>query len=181
MSKSVRSWQRGFTLIELMIVVVLGVLLLTTGVPSFLSFIENNRVVAQTNNYVSGLNIARSEAIKTGARVVLCKSDDGQSCDIGGAGYERGWAVFVDDGATAFDIDGGERILRVQEPLTAGVTLIGNANVVNRVAYLGTGRAVNNGTLVLCLGDHERRNVVISRQGRVRTQQMDVEGSAACP
>ncbi len=164
-----------------MIVIVLGVLLLTTGVPSFLTFIENNRVVAQTNNYVSGLNIARSEAIKTGARVVLCKSDDGQSCDTGGAGYERGWVVFVDDGATDFDIDAGERILRVQEPLAAGTSLPGNGTIVDRVAYLGTGRVVAFGTVRLCLADHERRQLAISRQGRVRTQQVDIEGSVNCP
>jgi hypothetical protein len=69
----------------------------------------------------------------------------------------------------------------VQQPLAAGISLQGNNNVVNRVAYLGTGRVVNNGTVRLCLGDHERRQVAISRQGRIRTQQVDIEGSTDCP
>jgi type IV fimbrial biogenesis protein FimT len=178
MGSSVRSTQHGFTLIELMIVVVLGVLLLTTGVPSFLSLVENNRIVAQTNNYVSALNLARSEAIKTGAQVVVCKSDNGAACVTGGTGYERGWLVFVDDGTVNLSVDGGERILRVQEALGNGMTLAGNGSIVDRIAYQGTGRVTNNGTVSLSLNSSLRRCVVVSRQGRVRTVQ---EGEPGCP
>jgi len=177
MGSSVRSTQRGFTLIELMIVVVLSVLLLTTGVPSFLSLIESNRIVAQTNSYVSALNLARSEALKTGAQVVVCKSDNGTACATGGAGYERGWLVFVDDVTTNLSVDVGERVLRVREALGNGMTLEGNGNIDNRIAYQGTGRVTNNGTVFLCLGNNLRRRVFVSRQGRVRTEQVDL----ACP
>ena len=178
MNELFRLSQQGFTLIELMIVVFLGVLLLTTGVPSFMSFIENNRVVAQTNNFVSALHVARSEAIKTGAQVTLCKSDSGTACASGGAGFERGWVVFVDDGATAFDIDGGERVLRVQAALPGNLALPGNGPVVDRIAYAGTGRIVGlGGTVNVCVDREKKRDIVLSGQGRVRTQTV----SGACP
>ena len=64
--------QRGFTLLELMITVAVLAILLSLGVPSFAETIRNNRVAAQTNELVTALSLARSEASKRGMPVSVC-------------------------------------------------------------------------------------------------------------
>lgn len=58
----------GFTLVELMITIAVAAILLATATPSFTSLIQNHRLVAQHNDFVANLNLARSEAVKRSAR-----------------------------------------------------------------------------------------------------------------
>ncbi len=95
--RSAHRRSHGFTLLELMVtVLVLGVLL-GAGVPAFFETIRSNRATADTNELVTALSIARSEAVRRGARITLCGSSNGTSCD--GAWGQR-WMLFVDSAAT---------------------------------------------------------------------------------
>lgn len=67
---SVRS-QRGFTLLELMIVVAIAAILAAIAVPAFDSFVDRNRLTAATNDVIGGLNFARSEAASRGKEVAI--------------------------------------------------------------------------------------------------------------
>lgn len=105
-----RSAQHGFTLIELMIVVVLLAVISAFALPAFQSFIASNRLTSEANELLAGLNLARSEAVRTQRHVVLCRTngvvetDDSdpncpmkiQGCVETSAGSWQGWAVFVD-------------------------------------------------------------------------------------
>jgi len=84
----------GFTMIELMVTLAVAAILVTVAVPSFQTMIESNALTSQINLFIGSLNAARSEAVKRGKQVTLCKSVNGSSC--AGAGYEAGWIVFVD-------------------------------------------------------------------------------------
>jgi type IV fimbrial biogenesis protein FimT len=64
----------GFTLIELMVGVAVLAIALGVGVPSMSEFIKNSRLAAHTNDLLTSLHLARTEAIKRNARVTLCKS-----------------------------------------------------------------------------------------------------------
>jgi prepilin-type N-terminal cleavage/methylation domain-containing protein len=55
--------QTGFTLIELMITLVVLVIALSLGVPSFVTWIQNNRLDTTTRSIAGVLKSARSEAI----------------------------------------------------------------------------------------------------------------------
>lgn len=55
--------QKGFTLIELMVTLVVLVVSLSIGVPSFTTWIKNNRVDEKTRVMASLLQLARSEAV----------------------------------------------------------------------------------------------------------------------
>jgi type IV fimbrial biogenesis protein FimT len=86
----------GFTLLELMTTLSVVGIVLAVGVPSYLTVIRNNRAAANANELVSALTIARSEAVRRGDRVSLCRSSDGASC---GGTWTDGWIVFVDGAA----------------------------------------------------------------------------------
>jgi len=88
---------RGFTLLELMVTLTVAGVLLSVGVPSFFDVIRNSRAAANANELVTALSIARSEAIRRGARVSICHTANGTTC---GGAWGQGWIVFLDSAAT---------------------------------------------------------------------------------
>jgi type IV fimbrial biogenesis protein FimT len=164
----------GFTLIELMVTLALAAIVLTLAVPSFQEIIRDNRLATQTNDFISALNLARSEAIKRGVRVTLCQSADSVSCTNTGR-YEQGWIVFVDPNNNA-TVDAGEQLIRSAGaiPASTGITLMGNGNVANYVSYTSDGMskrvdgAFQAGTLTVCKSPVARQ-IIINATGRIRT------------
>ncbi len=92
-----RRYQQAFTIIELMVVLAVAAVLLTLAVPSFQRTMQNNRVVAASEEFASALNYARAEAIRRGGKVSLCSSTNGSSC---GGGWSDGFIVVLDSAAT---------------------------------------------------------------------------------
>ncbi|MCM2312001.1 MAG: GspH/FimT family pseudopilin [Steroidobacteraceae bacterium] len=119
--------QTGFTLIELMFTVILMAVLLGLGIPNFRDFIRNSRMTSQANDLLTGITLARSEAIKRRAPVTLC-SGASPTCDSGD--FTTGWFVFVDDNGNGARND-PEEILRehaaMPDPLTVTVKETGDA------------------------------------------------------
>jgi type IV fimbrial biogenesis protein FimT len=88
---------RGFTLMELMVVLALGAVILSLGVPSFNQFQQNSRITGLANDMLGGVQSARSEAIKRQVPVAVCPSDDPTAANATcTAGTFRGWITFVD-------------------------------------------------------------------------------------
>jgi len=176
----------GFTLIELLVTVAMMAIVLALGVPSFTELIKNNRLTTATNELVTALNLARSEAIKRGVRVTVCKSADGSSCTTSGD-WAQGWIVFTDlDGDGSLDDDGDatpceqqqddDCLMRVYAPVNAD---IGITNSRSRITFAADGTAWGfNGTFTFCdgRGPEYARGVIIAATGRVRTA---VDGSDA--
>ena len=63
--------QRGFTLIELMVVLALIAIMAMIGVPGFQTMIQNSRLASTTNNLLSTLQYARSEAVTQRAAITV--------------------------------------------------------------------------------------------------------------
>ena len=64
---------RGFTLLELLIVITLIGILATIAVPNFQEMVKRNAVVSQNNELVALINTAKSEAVRrsTAVRIVI--------------------------------------------------------------------------------------------------------------
>ena len=64
----------GFTLVELSVVLAVMAIIATFATPSFVAWHLRDQVDARARALVSMLSLARSEAVKRGARVTLCRS-----------------------------------------------------------------------------------------------------------
>ena len=98
MTSSTRSVRRaGFTLIELMVVVALISIMLVIAVPSFASFISNYRVTGATNDFLQGITLTRTEALKRSRRVLMLPRDATGAPSATG-NWKNGWAIFAHTG-----------------------------------------------------------------------------------
>lgn len=84
---------KGFTLFELIVAVTIVTILVTVAVPGMRQIIDSNRLTAYLNSVVSGVHLARSEAIKRNENVDFCAGVDG--C---GGTWSNGWTVRDADG-----------------------------------------------------------------------------------
>ncbi|NII09167.1 GspH/FimT family pseudopilin [Oleiagrimonas sp. C23AA] len=124
---SMRNEQRGFTLIELMVTVVVVAILASIALPNFRSFMRRNAVSGTANSVMADLQYARSQAIAQGGNqltyVSICPSTDGSTCVAGAVSYDAGWLVYTDpkpkDGYAA---DAQHQLLRVAQP-DSGVSI----------------------------------------------------------
>ena len=90
---------RGFTLIEVMVVVGILAVLIAIAAPSFTPMIERWRVRQATEQLQSTLYYARSEAIKRGGQVAIQKlPNNTNGCTTAGNGseWDCGWFVCED-------------------------------------------------------------------------------------
>lgn len=187
-------FHRGLSLIELMVTVVVLAIILAVAVPAFQGTIASNRLTTSTNDLLSAMAMARSEAIRRGGRVTVCKSADGTACTTAG-GWEQGWIVFTDGTRAGFSpsIDIGESVIVVTRAHPDRITIQGTAPVVSYVSFAadGTVRTMTGGLLSgrlrVCststfLTDAGRaRELSISSAGRLASSVPSVSIACAAP
>jgi len=179
----------GFTLTELMITLAIVAVLLTVGVPSLKTFMQGNQLIAATNELISALHVARSEAIKLNSRVSICDSSDGKTCALTGD-WSNGWIVFVDfdgnlvnNGAPCVAIN-TDCLLRVHDGFTDSQLSVSGivdftSNPVQSFTFTARGMPKDvsgvseSGVFSICSFDASdnvigSRAVVLSLSGRVR-------------
>jgi type IV fimbrial biogenesis protein FimT len=167
--------QGGFTVLELIIAMTIAAILLGVGIPSFINTIRTNRLAGATNELVSALMYARSEAVKRNLPVVMCRSSDGANCAAAGTGgWEIGWMVYVNTT--------GNPILNVHEALNSSLSAVGNNNVINQVAFNSLGLMPGGmGAIKVKFTDDTTdsnvRYICVASSGRPR---LIPKGSAAC-
>lgn len=136
--------QRGFTLTELLMAIVIAGILVAIALPSYSDLIASNRITAQANDFITTLATARSEAIRRGLPVCVKRLGTTEK------DWSSGWEVFV-DGTTArtFASDGDRcktagASLQTHDALTGGNTLSTGDNFKTSIRFNALGVAVNN-------------------------------------
>lgn len=174
--------QYGFTLIELMIVLVISAIVLAWGVPSFQTAIRNNRLTAETNRIIADLQLARSEAIKRGMRVNICRTTTAIStsaCGQGGVAqyqYELGWLVYTSSTRDTSYSSSTDTLLRVGETGATDITIRSSASANTWLSLKANGMVdeSNDGaSYTLCYKGASTnqvpgRRVELSRTGRAK-------------
>ncbi|WP_041758251.1 GspH/FimT family pseudopilin [Paraburkholderia phytofirmans] len=170
---------RGFTLVETLAVIALLAVVAVMATPSFVAWHVRDQVDARAKALASTLAYARSEALRRGARVTVCRTDAarhclaaGQPCGNGVADWSCGWAVLADRGGTL-------SLLRAQ-PLLAAVRITGTQTNLTFTPpagqLIGTFRSFDIAPRTpsrVTQGDKWRRCIHIAAGGRARV----VEGA----
>ncbi|MFC7298401.1 GspH/FimT family pseudopilin [Herminiimonas aquatilis] len=167
------SGDQGFTLIELMIGIAIMAIVITLGMPSYSTWIQNSRLRNAAESILNGLQLARSEAVARNQRVrftlgagsswVVCLPDPDPDADC----------VLIQSRATG---DGS----------SAAVTVVANPAITDvDFSPLGQGTAisidVDVNTAVLSAEDSRNLRILVSG-GNVRMCDPNVNApdSRAC-
>lgn len=136
MNVSVRM-SNGFTIVEIMITISILAILTALAMPSLVQFMARNELVGTSNALISGINLARTEAVTRSTAVGICPSTNGNTC-AGGA-WESGFLVFVDDDNNS-SFNGGEELIRAESGFTnPAITIAGTAGVDNGITFTADG------------------------------------------
>lgn len=159
----------GFTLIELLITLAVAAIVMIIGVPNMTGLIQKNKQVTATNELVTALNYARSQAIKTGKHISLCPSSDGNACATGTVDWTVGTMVFINNAfSTVSSLEEDEQILRVFDAVDGSISLKVSGNINRFISFRPTGDSDFQGSWVFCdkRGAEFAKAVSLFRSGR---------------
>lgn len=163
----------GFTIIELLVVIVVFAIGATIAIPSYQSLIRNNRMTVQVNELVADIHYARSEAIKRGQSVSVCRTNAASNKCVTNKDWGKfGWIVIAET-----------EVIKVHETSLANSASwfeVGTTNAnkgvltFNRYGYAPGGAR----TFRLCSSadaEADLKGVVVTPSGRVRMA-VDTDG-----
>lgn len=181
--------QRGFGLVEAMITIGISLILLTIAAPDLGALVRKNRVKTAAEDFASAIVLARTEAIKRGAPVIMCRTGNpavasaSLSCRAntpdGTANAVRdwspGWIMYakpgtVGGGGADYDYSADGEPILVGDPAPGGVAIKSDFDGNQWLAFFGDGTLNESGTTQYAIcdsrGASEGRLVTIPLIGR---------------
>lgn len=175
--------QVGFTLMELMATIaVLGVLT-ALAVPSFTSMINGNRLTAQANELLSGIQYARAEAIRNNSRVTFCGTDneDADSTADCADGQHAFWVVIGRGESGGLE---QLRLFQVPDSIQASTDLAMISFSADGLARDPVTRALVSGSITVCMETtrppRNKRVLNIASGSRMAVTTPDEAGGGIC-
>ena len=133
---------RGFTIIELMVVVTIVAIMLVIGVPAMGEFVADQRVRTVASDIVSEIALARAKAIESSHRVYMRKL---------GANWNDGWRLYADLNDNAAYDAGVDIELKRFDGFTTGNIYICTLPVATfpiQIAFRSNGQVLRTGAVL---------------------------------
>ncbi len=153
-------YSRGFTLIELMMVLAVLAVMLLVAAPGLQELIRNNRQVSELYTLRASLANARSEAVSQRESVTVCPINAGGAC-AGGTDWSLGYKSFINDPNDPFQVVDRE-VSEMEVSFDGG----------NQVVFNSRGNALGSaGGFVICdtRGPEFARGLILAAVGSLRS------------
>lgn len=151
---------RGFTLLELIIVLIISVLLITIGIPGFQTLIQNNRLTVVASSIQNNLLFARSQSVSYLNYVTVCPLEN-NTCSNN---WISGIDVFIDSDRNG-NYGSGDVLLKSGDKFNSNDTL---AFPTSSVTFTPDGHITGSSAKFrYCTGD-QRVGVSIAYSGRAK-------------
>lgn len=165
-----RHTQRGLTLLELAVAMVIACISVGVGLPSYHHFVQQNRVDAVRYLLISHFASARQTAATYRRATAVCPSDGAESGCRTDGDWGSGWLMFFDPDGNR-QPDAPQDVLRYEAvPLPPGFRIHSTAGR-RQLRYLPDGRSAgSNLTVRICLRERLMSEVVVNNAGRARSR-----------
>jgi type IV fimbrial biogenesis protein FimT len=162
-----KSSARGYTLLQLAIVMAMICVLAAVGLPAFQDLIMRQRLAVTSYRLTSQLALARNSAISYGIPVSVCPSNGDGRCRSDND-WSRGWMVYRDRDRQPQPAEPGSILGLETAPAAASMTVVSNTGR-HAVRFLPDGRSAgSNLSLRICRKGRLLAKVVVNNVGRTR-------------
>lgn len=172
----------GFTLVELMVTLAIGVVLMVVAVPGFVQFRNNAQLSDTVSSLILASGTAKSAALKSGKNAFVVVNDTT-------AGWRSGWYVFLDNNWDQ-TYDAGDEVLLRHDAVSTDVAVSAPGTTALSAGYLlfnatgfpktktGAVGTSASGTVVMAT-PYRSSTVIVDTAGRVRSCKTDSAGCSA--
>ena len=172
------SRNRGYTLLQLVVVMALICILASAGLPAFQNLLERQRLATTIHRLSTQLALARNSAISSSVPVSACPSLGDGSCR-NDSDWSRGWIVYRDPDRQGQPADAASILSQESEPASGSMTLLSSRGR-RAIRFLADGRSSgSNLTIRICGHGRLLAEVVVNNVGRVRSAK--ASGKPPCP
>lgn len=193
-----KKYHHGFTLVEGLIVMGIIAIMVSMGMPWFITVTKSSVMTSAVNSFLADVRFARSEALRRGGGVVMCRSNAPEATvpvcngNTGATtGWQSGWIIFHDRNADGV-FQSTDTLLRVQSAITSMDSIMDPSGSPSYAfIFSATGRLRLTDATTLNFGGNSFKNyknpnnifdlqrvVCVAATGRAR---IAGDGTATCP